>query len=141
MKNSDKDFWKKVTITKTCWIWSGGKNNKGYGSFCINGKSCFAHRYSYEQIKGKIPDGLTIDHLCRNPSCVNPAHLEPVSNRENTLRGNGASAVNARKVVCKRGHPFDRLKNGEYGLERDCTKCRLILQRRWRKNKQKGLHS
>ncbi len=67
----------------------------------------YAHRAAYELYVGPIPEGLTIDHLCRNTLCVNPAHLEAVTMRENILRGTGPSAQAARKTHCLRGHPFD----------------------------------
>ena len=69
-----------------CWEWQRGKNAKGYGSITISKKFYSAHRYIYEKHKGPIPEGKFLDHLCRNPGCVNPSHLEPVSNAENTRR-------------------------------------------------------
>ncbi len=69
-----------------CWHWTGAKTDKGYGRFYLNGNK-HAHRISYELLIGPIPNGLVIDHLCRNPSCVNPAHLEPVTHVENVKRG------------------------------------------------------
>ena len=69
-----------------CWLWLGPKNTKGYGHFLLDGKMVMAHRYSYESLVGVIPTGLQIDHLCFNKSCVNPKHLEPVTNRENCSR-------------------------------------------------------
>ena len=96
-----------------CWIWNGGRSHKGYGM--INGVSrrgdrqaLYAHRVVYEALVGPIPDGLTIDHLCRNRACMNPAHMEPVTSRENTLRGFGPGAICARATHCLRGHPYDR---------------------------------
>jgi hypothetical protein len=112
-----------------CAIWIGGSRNCGtdYGGFNFRGKRYLAHRYAYEQLIGPIPEGLSLDHLCRNPRCVNPAHLEPVTHRENVVRGIGVPAVNARKTHCKRGHPFSeantrvRLKKGRPG--RECRTC------------------
>lgn len=105
-------FWPKVNKTKTCWLWTGSKNNKGYGQIARgapaprNKKMVYAHRVSYEMVNGPIPEGLSLDHLCRMPSCVNPAHLEAVTHKENTLRGVGFAAVNARKTHCPKGHPL-----------------------------------
>ena len=80
-------FWSKVDKTDTCWNWIAGRSN-GYGMIQINKKHKYAHRVSYEIFKGDIPEGLELDHLCRNRKCVNPDHLEAVSSRENTMRGN-----------------------------------------------------
>ncbi len=77
----DEHFWIKVVKSSTCWDWVGA-NNKGYGIF----RGQRAHRWAYEHTIGPIPDGLTIDHLCMNRSCVNPAHMEPVSRSENSKR-------------------------------------------------------
>lgn len=86
-------FWSKVNKTDACWLWSGTTNpDSGYGRFQVTDKnsrkSLYAHRYSYELAKGKIAPKLVIDHLCRVPACVNPSHLEAVTNRENGIRGN-----------------------------------------------------
>jgi hypothetical protein len=70
-----------------CWEWQRAKCLIGYGRIRIDGKAMAAHRMTYEQAHGPIPDGMGLDHLCRNPSCVNPAHLEPVTHVENVRRG------------------------------------------------------
>ena len=70
-----------------CWIWQRARNREGYGCIKSNGILLRAHRVAYEIVKGPIPEGLTIDHLCRVRACINPDHLEPVTGRENTLRG------------------------------------------------------
>lgn len=98
-------FRRMVSKDADCWLWLGTKN-QGYGQFWDGTKTVRAHRWSYEFHIGPIPEGLPLDHLCRNPSCVNPDHLEPVSNHENTMRGIGPSAANAAKTVCDRGHEF-----------------------------------
>lgn len=95
-----------------CWPWLGSLNMHGYGRIGRGSKSEgieMAHRATYELTHGPIPDGLEIDHLCRNRACVNPSHLEPVTRRVNLLRGVGASAKNARKTHCPKGHPYDLL--------------------------------
>lgn len=90
-----------------CWLWIAYTQPGGYGQFFYDGRMGLAHRWSYEHYVGPIPEGLTLDHLCRHPSCVNPEHLEPVTMRENVLRGNGVCAKQARQTHCKRGHEFD----------------------------------
>lgn len=86
--NDEERFWSKVSKTKGCWLWEGPTNPEGYGRFYLNHKLVGPHRYSYELHNGKIPKATPyLDHLCRNPLCVNPDHLEPVTNRENGVRG------------------------------------------------------
>lgn len=91
-------FWSKVDKTDTCWLWTAALV-KGYGRFTSDVRQMGAHRWSYEALVGPIPEGLTLDHLCRNPRCVNPDHLEPVTQRENVARI-------PRKTHCPQGHPF-----------------------------------
>lgn len=120
-------FWSKVDrrAEDECWPWTGALRGLGYGQFSIGNDlpTIGAHRVAYHLVKGPIPDGLTIDHLCGNPACCNPAHLEAVTMRENILRGNGIGARNARKTHCKNGHPFDGdnlvVRNGR----RCCVTC------------------
>ena len=98
-------FWEKVEKTETCWNWTGPTTDFGYGQILLTtGKRTGVHRYAYEQLVGKIPSGLVIDHLCRNKICVNPEHLEVVTHRVNILRGVGVPALNASKTHCCRGH-------------------------------------
>ncbi len=95
----------RVERVDDCWLWTGARHNAGYGQY---GKPArLAHRMSYEAFVGPIPDGLTVDHLCRNRLCVNPSHLEPVALAVNVLRGESLPAKNARKTHCPKGHPYD----------------------------------
>ena len=121
----DVRFWAKVVKSDGCWTWRGSTHWKeGYGRFRYHGKTVSAHRVAYELTIGPIPDGLVIDHLCRNRVCVNPAHMEPVTDRENVLRGVGPSAINSTKTHCLRGHAFstENTRIDKIG-KRDCRTC------------------
>lgn len=117
-----------------CWEWIAGKS-LGYGVVRWRGKKSYAHRVFYEALVGQIPDGKTIDHLCRNRACVNPEHMEPVSRGENVLRGEGRTAANARKTHCPMGHLLagDNLKRGEAGT-RKCRICHNARQREYERH-------
>lgn len=80
-------FWSRVDRSGSCWKWTAAKNNDGYGYFSARGYSARAHRWSFELANGPIPQGLVLDHLCRNRSCVRPDHLELVTVQENVVRG------------------------------------------------------
>ena len=124
-----------------CWLWTGGIDGDGYGVFSIvNYKPVSAHRFAYELHRGPIPEGLTIDHLCRVRCCVNPDHLEAVTRRVNTMRGFGALAMNARKTMCSLQHPFSTENTyrciNTYGyISRCCRKCNLMYANRLRLRK------
>jgi hypothetical protein len=104
-------------------------NDDRYAVIASQGKQVLLHRFLYEKMIGPIPTGLDLDHLCRNPWCVNPCCGEPVTERENTLRGEGPAAINARKTVCPRGHPFDRRKTSG---ERWCSICAKAAKKRYK---------
>lgn len=91
-------FWQKVCKTDSCWLWTGASIPNGYGTIGVNQKTQMVHRVAYELTKGKIPGRLYLDHLCRNKLCVNPDHLEPVTNAENVRRG---MALVGRKYTIK----------------------------------------
>ena len=109
-----------------CWPYLGHVNRLGYGQMAITyppaapWRNAMAHRFAFEVLVGPIPDGLVLDHLCRNRSCCNPAHLEPVTLAENTRRGG-----NAIKTACKRGHEFsDENTYRDARGRRQCKACR-----------------
>ncbi len=117
-------FWMKVSKSGAddCWEWLACCV-EGYGQFFVaNGKRVKAHRFAYELLVGTIPDGLTLDHLCRNRKCCNPSHLEPVTVAENVLRGEGPCAQNARRTHCRR---CSRLLH-QGTSQRYCLVCRRI---------------
>ena len=122
-----------------CIVWTGGTNSNGYGRLTVNGRRMLAHRYAWERENGPVPDGLELDHLCRNRPCVNLAHLEPVTHRENVLRGEAPCAQVVRTDVCKRGHAYDD-ENTHLGPDgkRYCRKCRALRARRYRREAARG---
>jgi hypothetical protein len=131
-------FWKKVRKTATCWLWTSNLDKDGYGTFWVgqSARARRAHRVAYELEVGAIPDGLQLDHACRNPTCVRPSHLEPVTCKENLRRSPWTiNTINGTKTHCKRGHEFTpentgRQKNGRY-----CRACaRAAAARRPRRS-------
>lgn len=139
-------FWKRVDFhgpmrspyLGPCWLWTGTKSPEEYGACYADGRTKRAHRHAWELFFGAIPEGLVIDHLCRVPACVNPAHLEPVTVRENTLRGIGRAATNARKVRCSRGHSLGEENTVPEPGRRKCRICRMAAQKE-RRERSKGL--
>jgi len=113
-----------------CWLWLGCCDDDGYAKFSVHGVVERAIRWVYRQLRGKIPREKQLDHVCRTRCCVNPDHLEPVTPRENTLRGESVPAQNARKTHCLRGHelagnnllPYERRR-------RVCRACRSHRRR------------
>jgi hypothetical protein len=112
-----------------CWLWVGPINYAGYAVMEVNGRQVRGARFAFEMFKGKIPDGLTIDHLCRVRCCVNPDHLEAVPIRVNILRGENPPAKNGRKTHCNQGHPL----SGEnlYIAPSGKRFCRICRRTRW----------
>lgn len=134
-------FWSKVGAPDQngCWIWRGKLKNNGYAQIVANGRQFVAHVFSYRLMRGLIPKGKELDHTCRNRSCVNPAHLEPVTHRENVLRGMGLAAKCARRSSCKNGHPFTADNTKLRGHSRVCITCEHVRNNeRWKRHK--GAH-
>ncbi len=133
-------FWAKVDQSGDCWEWTAFRNQYGYGTYRLDGRQCMAHRVAYEMLVGPIPKGLEIDHLCRNRGCVNPAHMETVTGKVNTLRGVGITAVNAKKTHCPKGHEFTK-ENTRITPDRKrvCRQCQRDASLAWyHKNRGKG---
>lgn len=112
-----------------CWLWSGAMMENGYGTIRYNGRNMLTHRVAYELLVAPIPPGLTVDHLCRVRHCVNHAHLEPVTQQVNILRGTGFSARNAPKTHCPKGHPYDTENTYWWRDGRQCRTCRQARDR------------
>jgi hypothetical protein len=121
-------FWAKVEKTETCWLWVGALNESGYGVVRASRarSNHLAHRWSYEQAKGPIPEGLTIDHLCRVTNCVNPEHLEAVTQAVNNFRAENGAARVRRTGCCIHGHSLSDAYIDGRGRRvcRTCTKIK-----------------
>lgn len=123
-------FWAKIDAQDSgCWVWTASTIKDGYGQIGWRTKVVLAHRLSYEQLVSDIPIGLELDHLCRNTSCVNPSHLEPVTHAENVRRG--AWAIHARgEKECRRGHSLGG--DGTFVDGEGQKRCRECYETGWR---------
>lgn len=137
-KSIEERFWLKVDKCEPdeCWLWTGATNGSmGYGTIQRGARGeghIRAHRLSWEIANGPIPEELVVDHLCRTPRCVNPAHMELVTFRENILRGDSMSARYTRTTECAKGHPRKPEERGKR-----CMECNRIWWReRYRKQKE-----
>lgn len=133
MTTDRERFWARVERGDGCWEWPAQSCfDSGYGRFTIQTRNVRAHRVSYVWEYGDIPDGLQLDHLCRNRRCVRPDHMEAVTSRTNTLRGVSPVAENAVKTHCTRGHEFTPENTYEHGGRRHCRACRLAFDHKRR---------
>jgi len=129
-------FWSKVDKTETCWLWTGAKDQGGYGKFgAYDGKGHRsrmrgAHRVAWEWANGPVPEGLVLDHLCRVRACCRPDHLRVTTHAENILSGTGWSARNVVKTHCPQGHPYDTENTRRYNGRRSCRTCGNANDRR-----------
>ena len=116
-------FWSKVSVHESgCWVWSAAKNALGYGRFRLSQprRMVLPHVHAFVVFCGEVPPGKELDHLCRNPSCVNPAHLEPVTHQVNMQR-----SAPATRECCPQGHPYTAENTYMEGSKRHCRVCRL----------------
>jgi len=124
--STSSTFWLRVEPAQAdhCWLWRGALKPNGYADFRPTYKThVYAHRWAYEQMIGPIPEGLQLDHLCRVRHCVNPYHLDPVTQTVNQRRGNGWAGRNYRKTHCKHGHEFTPENTILVPLGRGCRRC------------------
>jgi hypothetical protein len=116
-----------------CWIWQGPLRRDGYGELRVHGQLWLAHRFAYVALVADVPADLTLDHLCRERSCVNPDHLEPVTRGENVLRGELGTVKAWRAGTCMRGHPRSK-ENAYWRKDRPgAWNCRACCRERDRK--------
>lgn len=115
-----------------CMRWTGAHVANGYGQIRYDGRVVYAHRVAYELMRGPIPEGLYIDHLCRVRDCVNPEHLEPVTHKENIMRGEAPQklwGVQSVKTHCPRNHPYSEENTYRYQGEHQCRTCKRDRKR------------
>ena len=129
------------SLPDTCWRWQGNLSADGYGNISIGWISRGAHKVAWEFAVGiPVPPTMTVDHLCRVRSCVNPAHLEVVTFAENVLRGISPSAQNKRKTHCYKGHEFtpENTRQSKNRNERVCRSCSILREERRRSMRQQN---
>jgi hypothetical protein len=128
-------FWMQVARGDGCWLWMGPINQMGYGRATHRGRRQLAHRVAFELTNGPVPDGLVLDHLCRVKACVNPAHLEAVTNRENVRRG----LKGVLTTHCPKGHPYDEVNTHYHEGHRYCRACGRASTAARRKRQKEGV--
>lgn len=123
-----------------CWKWNLSLDRDGYGITTIKRVAKRAHKVAYEVFIGPVPEGLVLDHKCRVRHCVNPWHLEPVTNKENVMRGKGACALNARRTHCINGHEYSAENTAVRNGVRNCLTCERIKTIEYRARKRAEKH-
>lgn len=128
-KEIEARFWRSVVKGDECWLWTGALNFGGYGRFFVSSegqRETVAHRFAWFCAGRQIPDGLVLDHICRNRRCVRVDHLRCVTMRENVLCGVGITANNSKKQTCHLGHELTPCRGG-----RHCRTCHRKRNREW----------
>ncbi len=135
---NEANFWSQVNKTDNCWLWTGFVNKRGYGEYASPYLTTrLVHRIAYGLIKGELPD-MPLDHMCREKTCCNPAHLEPVSNLTNVRRSNIGQHW-ANKTHCPKGHAYDEENTIRYKGSRTCRECKNKANReRMRERRAQG---
>jgi len=118
-----------------CWLWNQKLTAEGYGLSRLGGKTVWVHRFVYEKLVGPIPKGRVLDHLCKKKDCCNPRHLEPVTARENVIRGDGRAGVNFKRTRCIHGHEFTKENTRIVQGKRRCITCARKRSRDWYRNR------
>lgn len=126
-------FWSKVVQSGDCWLWTG--SGQPYGNFKFGGRDHLAHRFAYEDMVEQIPSGLTLDHLCMNKKCVNPAHLDPVPHVVNARRRDSHYGRGSAVAHCPQGHPYDEENTCHRNGRRHCRACARERAQRNRERK------
>lgn len=128
----------KIDTEGICWEWTAARDSNDYGRVRWEGSAALAHKVIWELLVGPVPEGLELDHLCRNPPCVNPDHLEPVTHAENIRRGmwsKGRAAQQVARTACANGHEYTEetlyVPPASSPRQRQCRICRLEAKRRY----------
>lgn len=132
-KTLDEQLWSRLEVGD-CWEWAGARSPQGYGQLNRRGERWLAHRLVWTVLVGGIPEGMHMDHLCRNPPCCNPDHLEVVTQRQNKERG-----IRATRVHCGKGHRYEVRVRRRGGIERYCRTCTNARRRERARERAKGV--